>query len=111
MIKINKRLIDAAKNGDLILVKKMIRYGADVHAHNDLALRSASKHNHLDVIKYLVNKCCSTPRNENISMEERIERTRRIKNGCLKNKELAHEFFISTGFYTAKGRLKRKFRT
>ncbi len=53
--RMNKQLMNAAKNGDLEKIKKLIKAGADIHTMNDKALRAAEKENHLEVVKYLAN--------------------------------------------------------
>ena len=49
----NTLLIYAAQFGDLISVREALNNGADIHAENDDALRSASRNGHLEVVKYL----------------------------------------------------------
>jgi ankyrin repeat protein len=52
---LDHQLIDAARSGDLELVKKLTDQGSDIHAENGLALRNASRRGHLDIVKYLIN--------------------------------------------------------
>jgi len=49
-----EKLIDAAKNGHLDVVKHLVENGADVHAAGDEALGWAAESGHLDVVKYLI---------------------------------------------------------
>jgi endonuclease/exonuclease/phosphatase family metal-dependent hydrolase/ankyrin repeat protein len=44
----------ASKDGQLDIVKYLIKRGADIHAHNDIAIKSAVENGHLDIVKYLV---------------------------------------------------------
>jgi hypothetical protein len=53
---LDQQLINASINGNLALVKTLIKQGADIHADNDDALRWASYNGHLEVIKYLISK-------------------------------------------------------
>jgi len=53
-LKPDELLIKSAKGGFLIGVKKAIEIGADVHAHDDYALREASEKGHYDVVKFLL---------------------------------------------------------
>ena len=52
----NNRLFEASRIGDLNAVKSLIEQGADVHAYNDAALRSAALCGHLPVVKFLVSE-------------------------------------------------------
>ena len=49
-------LINAAKIGELSLVKYAKKKGADISANGDLAFRAASLYGHLNVVKYLVER-------------------------------------------------------
>lgn len=51
---LNDKLIEACKAGSLTLVKRLVEAGADIHAWNDWPLYAAIVHEHLEVIKYLV---------------------------------------------------------
>ena len=53
---LNQKLIEAAKSGNLEVVKYLVENGADIHAEKDYALRLAAYNGHLDVVKYLVEK-------------------------------------------------------
>ena len=53
---LNNQLVQASKKGNLSKVKKIIEKGADVHAQNYEALRSAADGGHLELVKYLVTK-------------------------------------------------------
>jgi ankyrin repeat protein len=55
-VNINDKLIEACENGDLSIVKKCVKRGADIHAWEDAALRWAAIKGHLEVIKYLVEQ-------------------------------------------------------
>ena len=46
----------ASKNGHLHVVEFLVSKGADIHAHNDYALKWASENGHLSVVKFLVSK-------------------------------------------------------
>ena len=48
-------LLEAAKEGEIEIVKEAIKRGADIHANNDEALRWASENGQLEVVKYLVS--------------------------------------------------------
>ena len=52
----NNELIEACKAGDIKKVYELIEIGADIHAHNDYALCSASENRHLEVVKFLIDK-------------------------------------------------------
>ena len=54
--KLNKELIEYAKNGNLNFIKSLIEKGADIHTNNNESLRVAVNNNHLEVVKYLVAK-------------------------------------------------------
>jgi len=49
-------LRSASKNGYLLVVEYLFLDGANIHADYDEALRSAIIHNHLPVVRYLVEK-------------------------------------------------------
>ena len=49
-------LIFACGQGCLSAVRYFVEGGADIHARNDKALRSAVYYGHLDVVKFLVKK-------------------------------------------------------
>ena len=51
---IDNLLTEAAKQGELSLVKFALEKGANVHAYADGALRNASEKGHLEVVKYLI---------------------------------------------------------
>ena len=56
---INNDLINAAKGGDIELVKEIIKQGADVNAKNikgDTSLIYASMNGHEEIVKYLIYK-------------------------------------------------------
>ena len=54
--KLDKKLAGAVENGNLYKVKEYLNQGADIHACDDYALRSAALTGHLDVMKYLVEQ-------------------------------------------------------
>ena len=56
-LNLEQQLILASKDGYLENVKKMIKYGANVHVDDDKALRYAVENGHLEVVKYLVEEC------------------------------------------------------
>jgi ankyrin repeat protein len=53
---INDKLIEACESGDLLVVKKCVKKGADIHAWEDAALRYAAINKHLKIVKYLVKQ-------------------------------------------------------
>jgi len=53
---LNEQLRYASNNGQLELVKSLIKQGADVHAWSDWALRYASNNGYLDTVKFLVSQ-------------------------------------------------------
>jgi hypothetical protein len=53
-IKNDLALCWASERGHLDIVKCLLSHGADIHSNNDHALRYASNNNHLDVVKYLI---------------------------------------------------------
>jgi ankyrin repeat protein len=55
MINLDHKLINAARDGDLNLVKQLISKGVNIHADNE-ALKLASLSGHLEVVKYLVEQ-------------------------------------------------------
>jgi ankyrin repeat protein len=52
----NTQLIEAAKQGQLDKIKKLIELGANIHSINDRALRLAAYHGHIEVINVLISK-------------------------------------------------------
>ena len=52
----NQRLMVAAKEGNIDIVRYMIKEGADIHEYNDGALRGASENGHTDTVKLLIKK-------------------------------------------------------
>ena len=46
----------ASTKGHLEVVKYLVEHGANIHENDDEAFRYAAKHGHLDVVKYLVEK-------------------------------------------------------
>jgi ankyrin repeat protein len=54
LIKKDKTIEEAAKNGNLIGVKHFIDLGTDIHIDNDVALRRSAENGHLFMVKYLV---------------------------------------------------------
>ena len=51
---VEQELWRACYAGDLSEVKRLVAFGADIHAEEDYALRRAAHWGHLEVIKYLV---------------------------------------------------------
>ena len=51
---LNKALIEAAKIDNETIVKLLLAAGADVHTHDDYALRLASMNGHPEVVKLLI---------------------------------------------------------
>lgn len=45
----------ASENGNLELVKYLIKHGANVHAHREAPLRMAASNGHLKVVEYLLD--------------------------------------------------------
>jgi ankyrin repeat protein len=61
-IEILKRLLnEAAKDGKLPILKELVRFGADPHSKNDLAMRWAAYRGQFDVVKYLIEECGADP--------------------------------------------------
>ena len=54
MNNLNNKLIEAAKEGNLKEVERLLQKGADVHAYDDYALRWASNNGHLEVVRLLL---------------------------------------------------------
>ena len=52
----SKRLVEAAGNGNLSLVKQYLDEGDDIHYEQDAALHLASGNDHVEVIKLLLNR-------------------------------------------------------
>ena len=50
----NRVLINASRDGSLKLVKLALKHGADVHAEDNAALRSASYYRHPATVKLLL---------------------------------------------------------
>jgi hypothetical protein len=50
----NRMLENAAREGDTEKVKKMLRWGADIHVHNEHPLRAALAYRHKDTVKALL---------------------------------------------------------
>ena len=51
---INAKLIKSAESGDLDQVKLLLENGANIHSHDDAALRWTSWNGHLEVVKFLI---------------------------------------------------------
>jgi hypothetical protein len=49
-------LVAACESGHLETIKLLIANGADIHAHNDKALKIASKKGHTDIVDFLNSK-------------------------------------------------------
>ena len=49
----DKLLVTASQKGELDCVEFLVANGADVHAWDDEALRSASMNGHLEVVRFL----------------------------------------------------------
>jgi hypothetical protein len=56
LIKKDKDIEEAAKNGNLIGLKHFIDNGTDVHINSDAALRRSAEYGHLFMVKYLVER-------------------------------------------------------
>lgn len=54
LINYEKLLYEAAKRGELELVKEAIKKGVDIHKFNEITLTYASGGGHLEILKYLV---------------------------------------------------------
>ncbi len=52
----DKLLIEASKNGNLDLVKQLIKNGANFKAENSQAFIYASRNNHIEIVRYLILK-------------------------------------------------------
>src|SRR3989344_4836464 len=48
--------IDACEHGYLDEVVSLLEHGADIHANNDLALRSSAQNGHLPVVQFLLEQ-------------------------------------------------------
>lgn len=48
-------LIDAAREGNLPEVQRLVNEGADIHAQDDRALIAAAWNGHLSVVEFLVD--------------------------------------------------------
>jgi len=55
--KVNRKLHDACRSGNLETVVLLVSRGVNIHANNDYVMLVASEHGHLEVVKYLVFKC------------------------------------------------------
>ena len=66
--KMNEELIEACKAGDINKVLQLVEDGADVHADNDHALRSASLNGHIEVVKILIEKGADVHANNDSSL-------------------------------------------
>ena len=51
---LSEDLFEAASDGDLDIVKRLVESGADIHSKDDQALSIAAMFGHLEVVKYLV---------------------------------------------------------
>lgn len=66
----NYILLDAARDGNLNMVKRFIEKGVNIETTDDngwTALQIASRQGHLDIVKYLVNKGANVNREDNFS--------------------------------------------
>jgi ankyrin repeat protein len=51
---LNEKLVRAARDGDAPRVQKMLAYGADVHAWDDVALRWSAGNGHTVIVSMLL---------------------------------------------------------
>lgn len=49
-----RNLAESALNGNLALVKYILKHGADIHYFSDIPLRNASRNGHHNIVKFLV---------------------------------------------------------
>jgi len=50
---LTQALIEAAEQGCLEDIQRLVAHGADVHAENDAALSGASRYGHVSVVQFL----------------------------------------------------------
>jgi ankyrin repeat protein len=53
---LDQQLINAARDGDVDFVKKLVNQGADIYINNNAVLKLASQFGYLEIIKYLIGK-------------------------------------------------------
>ena len=53
----------AAHNGDIIVLKKCLDQGIDIHSCDDLALRIVTKSNHTNAILFLLSRGANMTKN------------------------------------------------
>jgi len=75
---VNEQLIKAAKAEDLKAVKTLLDRGADIHARNDEALRSAAHNGYLEIVQLLLE----------MGANYRNQKTRKFLKGILWIKRL-----------------------
>ena len=67
---LNQQLIKASNNGDINMVIKMIKNGADIHTDNDYVFRNAVVRGNLELVKYLVEQGADIHNGNNYSLIE-----------------------------------------
>src|SRR3989344_5809874 len=60
--------IDACEHGYLDEVVSLLDHGADIHAYNDLALRSSAYNGHLPVVQYLLEQGADIHANHDLAL-------------------------------------------
>lgn len=65
----SSKLVQAARNGDLEIVKHLISAGDDCTANDNEAVRSASERGHLEVVKYLVSQGADITARDNYAVK------------------------------------------
>ena len=64
----DKKLIDAARKGNLELVQSLFSQGVNIHAYNDSALICSAMGGYLEIVKYLVEKGSDIHTNDDESL-------------------------------------------
>jgi len=69
---LSKAVIDAAKNGQLQVIKRLVAAGAEVTSSDSQALRFAAANSHLDTLEYLISKRADVNANEDEALRNAV---------------------------------------
>lgn len=65
---LNSAFLKASRNGHVEVVRILLQHGADVHAHDDLALRDAAERGNAEIICVLIQGCADVHAREGLPL-------------------------------------------